>query len=412
MLLSVEELGVRFHRPCETSLSLSFRRISRIVSSKPPDSPWVLQQFNLHVEANEFLVVLGPSGSGKTTLLRTIAGLEVPCCGRIFHRGTDITKLPPHRRDVSLVFQNGGWYEHLTIQQHFQFEGIAQSRIRSAMERLGLYELRHHRPSELSGGQAQRLAIGRALIRDRSILMLDEPLSQLDQSIRESIRELLLSLHQEGRTIIYVTHDQQDAMLLATKIAVLDRGRIQQIGTPRELIELPNHRRVAEMLGQPSMQFFDLDLPQCDMSRLTTVLQSHASPDREVTQTILKKAFESALNDRVPSKKCSMQVGIRPDAWKVEALPSSVDNLSASIALSLEGQLNSKRYMGPQDLTQWTIGETSLPKINVLCSRSSNIPNLVLGNRYRLSVEFHDLHFFETETGDRISFEAEASEPR
>lgn len=407
MLLSVEELGVRFHSPSEKSLRSSFRRISRIFSSKPTAPSWVLQQFNLHVETNEFLVILGPSGSGKTTLLRTIAGLEVPCCGQIFHRGTGITKLPPHRRDVSLVFQNGGWYEHLTIAQHFQFEGIAQSRIRSSLEQLGLYELRHHRPSELSGGQAQRLAIGRALIRDRSVLMLDEPLSQLDQSNRESIRELLLSLHQEGRTIIYVTHDQQDAMLLATKIAVLDRGRIQQIGTPRELIELPNHRRVAEMLGQPSMQFFDLDLPPCDISRLMTVLQSHASPDREVTQTVLKKAFKSASNDRVPSKKSSMQVGIRPDAWKVEALPSSVDSLSSSIPLSFEGQLTSNRYLGPQDLTQWTLVETSLQKINVLRSRSSNLPTLVLGNRYRLTVEFHDLHFFETETGDRISFEAE-----
>ncbi len=362
MLLSLEDISVHFKRP-EAALTTPFwrRRLPR-TPEMVSENITVLNQLALAVEENDFLAILGPSGSGKTTLLRTIAGLTTPSSGRIILNGKNLTQLPPHQRDVGFVFQNGGWYDHLNVEQHFQFDGLSQDDARQLMTKLDLLDVRHHQPGKLSGGQAQRLAIGRALCRERSVLLLDEPLSQLDLSIRESLRQLLRSIHAANRTLIYVTHDQNDAMLLATKIAVLHGGKIQQIGSPKELFENPNHRCVAEMIGQPTMQFFN----------------------------------------SISDVGIELHVGVRPEAWRIMELYDSIDAKAEKIGLSVMATFVEECFLGHQSLLQFIVDGSSMSKIQAIETRSQHHMILKAGERYRLSVRNRDCHFFAAETGERV----------
>jgi len=399
MLLSVEELCVRFQRPKLASQSF-FRRRSSSTATKV-DTQWILNGLNLQLERNDFLVILGPSGSGKTTLLRAIAGLAQPSSGRILVNGSDITHQPAHRRDLALVFQNGGWYDHLTVEQHFQFDSQSKATIERTLKQLDLTELKHQRPNELSGGQAQRLAIGRALLRSRSLLMLDEPLSQLDQSIRESIRELLRTIYAEQKTFIYVTHDQQDAMHLATKVAILNRGQIQQIGTPQELFDAPKHRCVAEMIGAPSMQFFDASLTAENYSKLSTSLKSVDA----LANTESIRAIEFAMtNDSIPNATdCRLHVGIRPGAWEISPKMAGTKEVEQLDRISFNATFVDGLFLGHQRRFEFVVPGSSMSHVQVVRSWLPERLSLVAGEQYRLSVSRRDLYFFDAETGENVS---------
>jgi len=390
MLLSVEEISVHFPRRDHPDTRILGRRwlSSSPKTAKKSQTPnaSILQRLSLTVDKNDFLAILGPSGSGKTTLLRTIAGLTIPNSGRIVLNGTDITFEPPHRRDVSLVFQNGGWYDHLTVEQHFEFDGLSRDAVRRSLLQLGLIDAAGQQPVELSGGQAQRLAIGRALTRNRSVLLLDEPLSQLDQSIRESLRQRLRSIHAQGHTLVYVTHDQTDAMLLATKIAVLHCGSIQQMGPPKELFEAPNHRCVAEMLGQPQMQFFDVHLSLTDRSKLVA------------------NAIENAmLNGLSPqNSEPRMQIGIRPGAWQITELTTPTEKKPGQHRIGFAASFIEERYMGHQRLLQFQVPHSAMPTILILDHWTNSPSRLMPGTQYEIFAHLVDLHWFDPETGDRI----------
>jgi multiple sugar transport system ATP-binding protein len=223
-----------------------------------------IADLDLTVAKGEFCALLGPSGCGKSTLLRVIAGLEIATKGRVFINGTDVTMVPPAKREIAMVFQSYALYPHMTVRQNIGFSlDIARApkaEIRDKVDRvaqaLHLEELMERRPAQLSGGQRQRVAIGRALVRDPEVFLFDEPLSNLDAKLRTQMRLELANLHQELKaTMIYVTHDQVEAMTLADKIVVLDAGRISQVGTPLELYNEPANRFVASFIGSPSMNF-------------------------------------------------------------------------------------------------------------------------------------------------------------
>lgn len=216
----------------------------------------VLDQLNLCVEPGELLVVLGDSGCGKSTLLKLIAGLDRGQNGTIRIGGTEQTRVPPHKRDVAMVFQDGNGYEHLTVQQNLELAAKSNPNgpIPYWVDGLRLGALLKQKLAQLSGGELQRVAIARAMISDKSIVLLDEPLAHLNQSLREEIRELILSAYSESdKTFVYVTHDSEEAFYLADRIAVLAEGKIQQIGSPRTVYLSSQTKQVARLLGQPTI---------------------------------------------------------------------------------------------------------------------------------------------------------------
>lgn len=228
------------------------------------DSFHALKNIDLQVEKEEFVVFVGPSGCGKSTLLRSICGLEAVSSGKIVLDGKDITYIHPSKRNVAMVFQNYALFPHLNVFDNIAFglqlHGVSKPEIRKRVERaaalLHLEQLLDRKPKQLSGGQRQRVAIGRCIVKAPKLFLFDEPLSNLDAKLRVRMRVELLNLHYETRnTVVYVTHDQVEAMTMADKIVVLQDGRIEQFGSPLALYEQPVNKFVAGFIGSPQMNF-------------------------------------------------------------------------------------------------------------------------------------------------------------
>ena len=226
------------------------------------DKTAVLHGINLEVDHGEFVVLVGPSGCGKSTTLRLIAGLEEVSGGEVEIAGQVVNNLEPKDRDIAMVFQNYAIYPHMTVRKNIGF-GLRSSklpkdqkeqRIEQVAEILGMSELLARKPNQLSGGQRQRVAIGRAMVRDPAVFLFDEPLSNLDAQLRTQMRLEIKKLHQRvGATIIFVTHDQVEAMTMADRIVIMKDGHIQQVGSPAEVYHTPANTFVAQFIGAPSM---------------------------------------------------------------------------------------------------------------------------------------------------------------
>jgi multiple sugar transport system ATP-binding protein len=223
-----------------------------------------VKNIDLHIRDREFVVLVGPSGCGKSTTLRMIAGLEEVTSGEIYIDGKLVNDLAPKDRDIAMVFQNYALYPFATVYENMAFalrvrkypKAEIKRRVEEAAEILGITDLLDRRPKELSGGQRQRVAIGRAIVRNPKVFLFDEPLSNLDAKLRVQMRTEIKQIHQKvGTTIIYVTHDQVEAMTLAQRIVVMNNGIIEQIGTPQEMYEKPESKFVAGFIGSPSMNF-------------------------------------------------------------------------------------------------------------------------------------------------------------
>src|SRR5688500_10030490 len=222
----------------------------------------VLKGINLSIEEGGFLVLVGPSGCGKSTLLNTIAGLETITGGEIRINGRVVNNLHPSQRDIAMVFQSYALYPNMTVGQNITF-GLEMHKVpkperdRALADVSKLLQIDHlldRKPAQLSGGQRQRVAMGRALVRNPDVFLFDEPLSNLDAKLRVDMRTEIKKLHQRlGRTIVYVTHDQIEAMTLSTRIAVMNKGYVQQFGTPKEIYDTPSNLFVASFMGSPSM---------------------------------------------------------------------------------------------------------------------------------------------------------------
>ena len=229
----------------------------------------VIKGVDLSIAEGEFVIFVGPSGCGKSTLLRMIAGLEETSRGQILIGDRDATAEPPARRGLAMVFQSYALYPHMSVRDNMGFslkaagapEDEIRSKVDAAAQVLKLEPLLERRPKDLSGGQRQRVAIGRSIVRDPTAFLFDEPLSNLDAALRVEMRYEIAKLHQAlGSTMIYVTHDQVEAMTLADRIVVLEGGQISQVGTPRELYRNPGNLFVAQFIGSPKMNVFDADI--------------------------------------------------------------------------------------------------------------------------------------------------------
>ncbi|MBR5090067.1 MAG: sn-glycerol-3-phosphate ABC transporter ATP-binding protein UgpC [Ruminiclostridium sp.] len=225
--------------------------------------------FDLEVQHGEFIVLVGPSGCGKSTTLRMVAGLEDITKGKLIIDGKDVTQMPPKDRDIAMVFQNYALYGHMTVYENMAFSLMLRKqnkneihqKVMAAAEILDLTSQLNKKPSQLSGGQRQRVAMGRAIVRTPKVFLFDEPLSNLDAKLRSATRREILLLHKRlNATMIYVTHDQTEALTLADRIVCMSMGHVQQIGTPLELYDTPANLFVAGFIGLPPMNLFDVEI--------------------------------------------------------------------------------------------------------------------------------------------------------
>ncbi|MGR2739082.1 ABC transporter ATP-binding protein [Billgrantia sp. Q4P2] len=277
------------------------------------DDTQVIKGVDLEVNDREFVVFVGPSGCGKSTLLRIIAGLESATSGDILIDGQRINEVGPAERGLAMVFQSYALYPHMTVEDNMGFSlklaGVPKEerrrKVREAASVLQLEPLLERKPKALSGGQRQRVAIGRAIVRNPSIFLFDEPLSNLDAALRVQMRIELARLHEElDATMIYVTHDQIEAMTMADKIVVLQGGVVEQVGSPMELYHHPRNRFVAGFIGSPKMNFLTVELVNASSSGVEVRLPDGATREVPVDGT--------GLNDE------SLTLGIRPEHLQIE----------------------------------------------------------------------------------------------
>jgi multiple sugar transport system ATP-binding protein len=300
-----------------------------------PNGVRAIDSIELDVQQGEFVVLVGPSGCGKSTLLRMIAGLEDVTAGSIFIGDRDVTGLQPRERDIAMVFQNYALYPHMTVRQNLGF-GLKLrrtpkveigERVGSVGDILGLLETLERRPATLSGGQRQRVAIGRAMVRDPSAFLMDEPLSNLDAKLRVSVRAQLAALHKRlGVTTVYVTHDQVEAMTLGDRVAVLSDGVLQQFDTPLNLFRSPANLFVAAFIGSPSMNLVEAKVAdgKATFGGFSLPL-AESSPLRGVSRDVI--------------------LGMRPTDFEIARPDMPADGARMRVTPSLVEQLGTETYL-------------------------------------------------------------------
>ena len=282
----------------------------RKVFSGPEGDIVAVDDVNIEIEDGEFLVLVGPSGSGKSTALRLVAGLETVSSGRILLEDRDITDKKPKNRDIAMVFQNYALYPHLTAGQNIGFglkmQGELSSeevneRVNHAAEIMGISDLLEKMPSELSGGQKQRIALGRAIVRDPDAFLMDEPLSNLDAKLRTQMRTEIQMLQNDlDVTTIYVTHDQVEAMTMGDRIAIMNKGVLQQVATPLDAYYKPANQFVAGFIGSPSMNFFD-------------VTAAHSASGLSLEHPAFSYEADARLAEAIDDSLDDLILGIRPE---------------------------------------------------------------------------------------------------
>src|SRR5260221_8848926 len=294
---------------------------------------------SLDIRAGEFFALLGPSGCGKTTLLRMLAGFETPDEGRILLDGKDIAQVLPHQRPINMMFQNYALFPHLTVRDNIAFglkrAGMARSEINGRVAEMitlvKLEGLEQRKPDQISGGQKQRVALARSLARRPKVLLLDEPLAALDKKLRESTQLELMELQRRlGMTFIIVTHDQEEAMTVASRIGVMDAGRLEQVATPRELYEAPTSRWIAEFVGDVNL--FEGQIESREAGRLAISTRDAG--------TIM------VAEPRQPITKTIIAVAIRPEKLKLSRRGPASDGVNGSAINRLEGIVTDVSYLG------------------------------------------------------------------
>jgi len=357
----------------------------------------VVQEMNLAVEQGEFIVLLGESGCGKSTTLRMIAGLEEVTQGQIFINGKDVTYAQPMARDIAMVFQSYALYPHMNVAENMSFalklqkvsSSEIEQRVKEAAKILNIEHLLNRRPKDLSGGQRQRVAIGRAIVRKPQVFLFDEPLSNLDAKLRGHMRAELAILHERlGKTTIYVTHDQVEAMTLASRVVIFDQGRIQQIGTPHEIFSKPANLFVAGFIGSPTMNFFEATY---DPQNHTLVGNnfSFIAPDW-LKAMHLKKALKLGQK---------LTLGIRPQQLKI----CDVDESLLQIAVDVV------EYLGTESQLSGHIVAANIETNDIdilrqrICVTFSGNGHKFLHKTLHLRFKPSKLHIFDTETGVNLN---------
>ena len=344
--------------------------------------------FTLDVQDGEFLVLVGPSGCGKSTVLRLLAGLEELTSGNIYVGDQLVNRVRAKDRDIAMVFQSYALYPHMSVFDNMAFglelRGVPKAQLRErvteAARVLGLSELLDRKPRQLSGGQRQRVALGRAIVRDPAVFLFDEPLSNLDAKLRVQTRAELRRLHVRlGTTFIYVTHDQVDAMTMATRIAVMDRGVLHQVGTPQELYDQPADIFVAGFIGSPAMNFFAASVTHKDTS-----VELDAGSWRVNAPLRLAERLQAYSGRQV-------EVGIRPEHLHApEFAPPQIE------PAAIEATVDLVEVLGNETLLHLTIGDRPL------VARVDPRVDAHMGESISLVLDLSHLHIFDPETRQAI----------
>lgn len=308
----------------ESGGQVELRNLTKIYDDGD-DNVVAVDEMNVTVRDGEFLVFVGPSGCGKTTTLRSIAGLEEITDGQILIEGDNVAGKAPRQRDIAMVFQTYALYPHMTVQENMAYplkvrgvdKTIREQKVRETAEMLQIPELLDRQPKDLSGGQQQRVALGRALVREPSVFLFDEPLSNLDAKLRIKMRTELNRLHDKiGKTSIYVTHDQAEAMTLGDRIAVMNDAEIQQIAPPQQVYDEPANQFVAGFIGSPQMNFFDVRVQENDgVSTIKT--ESFVLPYPDWMRDRI---------DRSPKDGFNAVFGVRPEDISISSLQGKSTN--------------------------------------------------------------------------------------
>ena len=348
-----------------------------------------VDELNLDIQDGEFLVLVGPSGCGKSTTLRMIAGLEAPTSGEIYLGDTEITNMSPQKRDLAMVFQSYALYPHMSVRGNMSFglreaselsDVEIQTQVEDTSSMLGINELLDRKPQELSGGQQQRVALGRAIVRDPEVFLLDEPLANLDAKLRAEMRTELQKLQTElDTTTVYVTHDQTEAMTMSDRIAILNDGRLQQVGAPLECYHEPNNVFVAGFLGEPSMNFYDATLRDGEL---------------------VTDAFTYPLSDdllQAVDGHSDLVFGIRPEDIEVRAG-------------SENGSENETEFPTTVDVVEPMGDENTVhlrfdghpEEMDAITATLSGMRSFSSGQRTTVRIPEEAIHLFDTSTGDAV----------
>src|SRR5438477_7238113 len=308
---------------------------------------FVIEDLNLDVLDEEFLVLVGPSGCGKTTALRMIAGLEEISRGTVAIGDRVVNDVAPKDRDIAMVFQNYALYPHMTVRENLEFglrmrrtpDAQREARVAEAAELLGLASLLDRKPAQLSGGQRQRVALGRAIVRHPAVFLFDEPLSNLDAKLRVQMRAEIKKLQQRlGTTTIYVTHDQVEAMTMGSRIAVMHAGRLQQVGTPLEIYDRPRNLFVAQFIGTPPMNFLRAKIDEGG-ALLAAPRFTIPTPKRLRSETALREGR-------------GVLIGVRPE--------HVTDSVSAEGAATVSAQVELIEPLGDETIVTARVGDEPL----------------------------------------------------
>lgn len=353
-----------------------------------PGNITVIKDLNLEINDKEFVVLVGPSGCGKSTTLRMIAGLEEITSGKMYIGDKLVNEMAPKDRDIAMVFQNYALYPHMTVYKNLAFgmelrkedKKIIDKKVREVAKSLDIEYLLNRKPKELSGGQRQRVAVGRAMVRNPSVFLFDEPLSNLDAKLRGEMRTVITKLHQELQTtFVYVTHDQIEAMTMADRIVVMKDGYIQQVDTPQNLYDYPCNMFVAGFLGMPEMNFFEGEIDKDG--------DEYYIKFRDYRILIPKwKNKDGKLDDYVGKKVIT---GIRPS--DVQISESQAKNCS------ITGTVELRELMGAESYLYVKTGDTRFTV------RTTDTVNSEIGSKIILNLDIEKIHLFDKETTSTIT---------
>ena len=367
--------------------AIEFDRVSKVF----PDGTVAVNEVSLRIEQGEFMILVGPSGCGKTTALRMVAGLEEITSGELRIGDRRVNELESPDRDVAMVFQNYALYPHMSVRDNIGFplrmqrvsRGEKETRVRDVATLLGIEDLLTRKPRELSGGQRQRVAMGRAIIRHPQAFLMDEPLSNLDAKLRVQMRAELVKLHRRlGVTTLYVTHDQTEAMTLGERVAVLNKGVVQQVATPQELYNHPVNTFVASFIGSPAMNFL-----------------AGTVSDGIVRIGDLKLDLPERFRAQLADNATDVLVGLRPEAFRDARNADEATGVEADIEITEQLGHETYVYFRVAGIEAAAIGERAVELAGALTARLDPRTAAQAGKRVRLSIDTDAVHLFDPATG-------------